>query len=76
VNRLIFFAIPFLAACMSDYKTPTLSGDPASMSGQTLCYRYAYAKSDPAINAEIAARHLDCDRAFELDVGGEGRFYQ
>lgn len=56
------------------YKTPSVS-NPQSMSGETLCYRYAYAKDDPAIKAEIEARNLDCNKAFELEIGGEGRYY-
>jgi hypothetical protein len=32
------------------------------MSNDTLCYRAAYASGDPAINAEIKSRHLDCEK--------------
>lgn len=70
-----FIAVLFLAACVSDgYKTPSLS-NAESMSEQTLCYRAAYAKADPAVNAEISRRNIDCDdTAFDLEVGGEGSF--
>ncbi len=57
----LFSALVLLAAC-AGYKKPGLSGNPQSMSGDTLCYRYAYAKSDPALAAEVSARNLDCDK--------------
>ena len=41
-------------------KSPSISGDPARMSADTLCYRGAYARSSEAIQSEIAARNLDC----------------
>ena len=73
----ILFAALSLAAC-SGYKTPGLSGDPAGMSADTLCYRYAYAKSDRALKDEIAARHLDCAENLRnqpsLDPVGESRW--
>ncbi len=46
--------------CASGYKTPSVSNNPHSMSADTLCYRAAYAKDDPAVQEEIAARGLDC----------------
>lgn len=60
---LMFFAMTLmvctLSAC-SGYKTPSMSGDPARMSADTLCYRYAYAKSDPKLADEVSLRNLDC----------------
>jgi hypothetical protein len=50
-----------VSACSgSGYKTPSMNSDPARMSADTLCYRYAYAKSDPKLAAEVKARNLDC----------------
>jgi hypothetical protein len=48
-----------LSAC-SGYKTPSMSSDPSKMSADTLCYRQAYAKSDPRLRDEIDARGLEC----------------
>lgn len=53
--RYLFLLL--LTAC-SGYRMPMTGTQ--NMSGDTLCYRYAYAKDDPAIKAEIAARGLDC----------------
>ena len=52
-----------LTACMgacATMKSPSITGDPARMSADTLCYRAAHARASEAINAEIAARNLDC----------------
>lgn len=46
-----------LTGCVS-MKGPSQS--PAAMSSDTLCYRAAYAKKNPAYAEEIAARRLDC----------------
>ena len=51
-------AVLILTAC-ADYRTPSISGDPVRMSSDTLCFRYANSK-DPALEAEIARRDLDC----------------
>ncbi|MCB1532064.1 MAG: hypothetical protein KDJ35_04250 [Alphaproteobacteria bacterium] len=54
-----------LGAC-SGYKAPSMSGDPAKMSADTLCFRYASAK-DPALGAEIDRRDLDCAALLQDD---------
>ena len=48
----------FLGAC-AGYRGPSVSGDPARMSGDTLCFRYESSR-DAALGAEIARRNLDC----------------
>lgn len=62
------FLIPLLllTACGS-YKTPSLSGDPHSMSAATLCYRYAGARRDQAVSDEVTARNLDCTAILDDD---------
>lgn len=74
-DKFLILNFILLTACSSaDYKTPSVS-NAGSMSEQTLCYRYAHARPDPAVNAEIERRHIDCsDSAFELDIGGAGTF--
>ena len=59
-----------LSAC-GHYNAPSLSGNPATMSSDTLCYRYATAKRDQAIADEITRRNLNCARVLEND-----RLYQ
>lgn len=56
------------------YKRP--SGNASSMSADTLCYRYAYAKANEAYAEEIAARGLDC-RAILSEQGpiGGSQYY-
>ena len=50
-----------LCACVTEnYRAPSLSGNPSKMSADTLCYRAAYAKEDPALIEEVKARNLDC----------------
>jgi hypothetical protein len=49
----------FLTAC-STTRMPGVGVE--RMSNDTLCYRAAYASGDPAINAEIKSRHLDCEK--------------
>ncbi len=53
---LTLLLIP-LTACAT-MKRP--SGNASTMSADTLCYRQAYAKKDPAYTDEIEARNLDC----------------
>jgi hypothetical protein len=75
MKNLLVASLFLLAAC-SGYKTPSVSSNPSKMSGDTLCYRYAYAKSDPALAAEVKARGLDCRQTLE-DQGaavGESRW--
>lgn len=57
MKYVILIGVLSLTAC-SGYRMPMTGTQ--NMSGDTLCYRYAYAKDDPAIRAEIAARGLDC----------------
>lgn len=59
---IISAALLALTAC-SAMKGPSQS--PSKMSADTLCYRAAYAKKDPAYTDEIAARNLDCRRILE-----------
>lgn len=69
-RSLALLAILALAACgeTGSYKTPTLSNSNASgMSDATLCYRYAAAARSSAIDAEVAARRLDCSEILEGD---------
>lgn len=48
------------------------SQSPSKMSADTLCYRAAYAKKNPAYTEEIAARNLDCREILENQgvIGG------
>lgn len=77
VIRLIIVAISgglLLPACTSGhYKYPTASGNPASMSVDTLCYRYATRPSDEALRTEVARRGVDCERIIEDDPLYRGR---
>lgn len=52
------FIVFLLTACAPISRHPL--GGVEKMSGETLCYRAAYAAPDPAITAEITARNLDC----------------
>ena len=67
-NRFYFFIITFLllTAC-AGYKTPSLSGEPSKMSGDTLCFRAAHDPANESLRAEIAARNLDCRAILEND---------
>jgi hypothetical protein len=59
MKKWIIFPLVLLTAC-SGYKTPSMSSDPSKMSADTLCYRQAYAKSDPRLRDEIESRGLEC----------------
>jgi len=59
VRNFFLMTLLILTAC-SGYKTPSMSSDPSKMSADTLCYRHAYAKSDPRLRDEIEARGLEC----------------
>ncbi|MCB9977348.1 MAG: hypothetical protein H6858_07105 [Rhodospirillales bacterium] len=70
MKRLLLLSVALmLSACSGEtlggFRAPTLSGDPAKMSADTLCYRAAYAKEDPALLAEVKARNLDCGQILE-----------
>ena len=58
-TRLFLLGLFLLTAC-STTRMPWQGV--ARMSNDTLCYRAAYASGDPAINAEIKSRHLDCEK--------------
>lgn len=62
-----------LSAC-AGYNAPSMSGDPARMSADTLCFRYESSKN-PDLGAEISARGLDCTALLERDplLHGAGR---
>lgn len=57
-RHLILIVGLLLAGCAS-YKHPSTSSDPAKMSADTLCFRYASSK-DEALADEINARGIDC----------------
>lgn len=59
MKKILIVGIITLSAC-SGYKTPSMSSDPSKMSADTLCYRQAYAKSDPRLRDEVKARGLEC----------------
>jgi hypothetical protein len=65
MKNIFLLSLLLLGACAGNYKAPSLSGNPQSMSAETLCFRYAGAKNDPAIVAEITARRLDCGQLLE-----------
>lgn len=78
MKRLLLVpAAVILSACsgetLGSFRAPSLSGDPAKMSADTLCYRAAYAKEDPALREEVKARNLDCEAilAAQPQPGGE-----
>lgn len=64
-----------LTAACEGYHMPSLSNDnPAGMSDQTLCYRYATASSrSEGLAGEISRRHLDCSDILAADplLGGQ-----
>ncbi len=66
-------AMTALASC-ENFKGPSLS-DPSRMSADTLCYRQAYAKSNPALADEIAARNLDCEESLRHQRPVDDRGY-
>ena len=55
----LFTTLLTITACGGHYKTTSLSGDPAKMSADTLCFHYASSKN-PKFATEIDARNLDC----------------
>ncbi len=59
MKHILIISICLLLTACTGLKTPSTSGDPAKMSADTLCFRYA-SSEDPALGAEIAARNLDC----------------
>lgn len=63
------------AADYEGFRAPSLSGDPARMSADTLCYRAAYAKENPALQEEVRARNLDCAQILDAQPhGGDTRY--
>ncbi len=62
---LAMTGVLFLSAC-AGYKSPSLSGDPAKMSADTLCYRYD-GRADSPVGKEIASRNLDCTEVLRAD---------
>lgn len=76
---IVFSTCIILTACSAaDYegfRAPSLSGDPARMSADTLCYRAAYAKENPALQEEVRARNLDCAQILDAQPhGGDTRY--
>lgn len=55
-----------LGACQR-YNGPSARSNPATMSSDTLCYRYATAKHDKALVDEVARRNLNCAVILEND---------
>lgn len=69
IRALIFIsplALSLLLGACQNYRTPRLSATPASMSSDTLCYRYATTKNE-ALGKEITARGLNCAAILEND---------
>lgn len=70
-NFLILSVVVFLTACSAgaqrEYKTPSLSGDAAQMSSDTLCYRAATGTKNEAILREIKVRALECEDILATD---------
>ena len=66
-------ALIALSACMEHTRHPQFSGNPSGMSAETLCYRYAGAKKNEALAAEVRARDLDCATMLESDPLFQGR---
>lgn len=66
-------ALVLLSACMEHTRHPEFSGNPSGMSSDTLCYRYAGAKKNEALAAEVKARRLDCSAILEDDPLFQGR---
>ena len=58
--QIVFVFILLLLTACSTTRMPGQGVE--RMSNDTLCYRAAYASGDPAINAEIKSRHLDCEK--------------
>jgi hypothetical protein len=75
LSFLTFTTLAMTTACGGNFKTPSLS-NPHSMSADTLCYRAAYAKSNEALNNEVAARNLDCENILQSAgaAPGESRY--
>lgn len=76
-NFLCLSVLVFLTACSAgaqrEYKTPSISGDAAGMSSDTLCYRAATGTKNEAILQEIKARQLECESILASDPLYQGR---
>jgi hypothetical protein len=70
---LALSSLLILSACMEHTRHPEFSGKPSGMSSDTLCYRYAGAKKNEALAAEVKARRLDCSAILEDDPLFQGR---
>ncbi|HOO82873.1 MAG TPA: hypothetical protein PK513_10275 [Alphaproteobacteria bacterium] len=62
---LLLAIAPGLCACQS-LRAPSMSGDPAKMSSDMLCYR-AQTTGKAELKAEAARRNLDCRAEIEND---------
>lgn len=65
----LILACLLISACQS-MKGPSMSGDPAKMSGDTLCYKHATTADEElraALGTEIDLRGLDCMEALRRD---------
>ena len=68
MNKSIFAIFSIIFLLLTACSTTRMPGQGvARMSNDTLCYRAAYASGDPAINAEIKSRHLDCEKYYDSD---------
>jgi uncharacterized lipoprotein YajG len=66
-KHIITLAAAILLTACANPKTPTISGNPQTMSADTLCYRHAGARHNQAIADEIKARRLNCAQILESD---------
>lgn len=73
MKHALLIIVLTLTAC-SNYRTPSASGNPAKMSSDTLCYRYASSR-DSELGDEIRRRGIDCGAILESDpLYGGGRY--
>lgn len=66
-KHLICLALFILTAACSGYNRPSISNDPATMSADTLCYRYGTGQKNEDIAQEIMIRGLDCAAILRAD---------
>ncbi len=67
MKTLLTLSLVLILCGCANTNHPSVRSNPATMSSDTLCYRYATAKRDPAYGAEVKARGLDCAAILESD---------